>query len=741
MMKPLFCFLFLPLKLFAQPFSKTEITKWHQQANNISIIRDNWGIPHVYGKTDADAVFGLLYAQCEDDFKRVEMNYIEKLGRKAEVNGETDLYNDLYIRLIIDSAEAVADYNKAPLWLKKLLNAYADGINFYLYTHPAVKPVLLTRFKPWYPLLWTDGSIGAISTGDVTEQDVKNFYSGTNIFGSASLPPNSSENESLVITNKEQKYVDGSNGFAIAPSKTENGNAILYINPHTTFYFRPEVQMNSEEGLRVYGAVTWGQFFIYQGFNDYCGWMHTSSNVDVSDMYNEQITKAPHGFIYKYNNKWLPVKEKKIALKYKNGNELKTKTIITYFTHHGPIMAKRSNQIISVKSNNRDMKGLIESWLRTKAKGLDDYKKVMELKANTSNNTIFADSKGNIAYWHGNFVPVRDKNLNWSRVMDGTIAATEWKGLHKVEEIVHVYNPATGWIQNCNSTPFTVSGEASPEKKDYPNYMAPDGENFRGVNAVRVLGKEKKFTIDKTIAAGYDTYLAAFEILIPALIETYDQHVSATDTFYHALKEPVGVLRKWDYRVAENSVATALAIEWAQLLGPAIRKVYIEDGETDQVVATKHFADSASASQLINPLLLVVNNFKTKFGKWDIAWGELNRYQRVSNDLQQNYADSKESFPVAFASSAWGMLPAYNSNYYPGTKLRYGTSGNSFVCAVEFGKRIKAKSLLAGGVSGNVNSPHFKDQLLMYTKGQFKEVLFYREDVEKKAERKYKPGE
>jgi len=740
-MRYLLLLLLLPVVSNAQKFSATEIKKWQQQANNITIIRDNWGIPHVYGKTDADAVFGLLYAQCEDDFKRVEMNYIEKLGRKAEVLGERELYNDLYIRLLIDSAEAVADYNKAPLWLKQLMNAWADGINYYLYKHPEVKPALLTRFKPWYPLLWTDGSIGAISTGDVTEAEVKNFYSDSLKMSSAYVH-SLKEDQSLAYTAvAENKQTDGSNGFAIAPSKTESGNAILYINPHTTFYFRPEVHMNSNEGLNVYGAVTWGQFFIYQGFNPYCGWMHTSSSVDVSDMYAEEIKRKGSGYIYKYNNQWLPVKEKIIELKYIKEGKLETKKIKTFFTHHGPVMAKRGTQLISVKSNNRDMKGLIQSWQRTKAKGLDDYKKVMDLQANTSNNTVFADNKGNIAYWHGNFVPVRDKNLNWGKIMDGTTTATEWKGLHKVNEIVHVYNPSTGWIQNCNSTPFTVSGNASPKKNNYPAYMAPDGENFRGVNAVRVLSFENKFNIDKTIKAGYDTYLAAFEILIPALIRNYDATVTADNAYYKDLVEPINVLKQWDYRVAENSVATALAIEWAQLLGPGIRKVYIEDGETDQVDATQHFADSASAAQLLNTMLEVVRMFQQKYGKWNVAWGEINRFQRVSNDIQQKYDDTKESVPVAFASSAWGMLPAYNSNYYPGTKKRYGTSGNSFVCAVEFGTRIKAKSLLAGGVSGNIQSPHFNDQLLMYTQGQFKDVLFYKEDVLKHVERSYRPGE
>ena len=174
-MKKLLVLFILPLQVFAQPFTKAEISRWQQQAAQVKIIRDNWGIPHVYGKTDADAVFGLLYAQCEDDFKRVEMNYIEKLGRMSEVKGESELYNDLYLKLIIDSAGAIADYKKSPLWLQKLMNAFADGINYYLYKNPKTKPVLLHRFQPWYPLLWTDGSIGAISTGDVTEDDVKNL--------------------------------------------------------------------------------------------------------------------------------------------------------------------------------------------------------------------------------------------------------------------------------------------------------------------------------------------------------------------------------------------------------------------------------------------------------------------------------------------------------------------------------------------------------------------------------------
>jgi acyl-homoserine lactone acylase PvdQ len=727
-MRTLFFIFLLPLQLQAQPFSPAEISRWQNQSQQVTIIRDNWGIPHIYGKSDADAVFGLLYAQCEDGFNRVEMNYIEKLGRTAEIKGAAVLQNDLYIRLLIDSADAVADYNKSPDWLKKLLNAYADGINFYLYKHPEVKPALLNRFQPWYPLLWTDGSIGAISTGNITADEVRPVY----------LP--ASTNEANAIIPEEDKTT-GSNGFAVGPSKTASGNAILYINPHVTFYFRPEVHMVSEEGLNVYGAVTWGQFFIYQGFNEYCGWMHTSSNVDVADMYSEKLTFKNGRFYYQYNNALKPVVTKEISLSYKNSGGTAKQNITAYYTAHGPVMARRNEQWISVKSNNRSLNGLIQCWERTKAKGFLDFKKTMELRGNTSNNTVFADNRGHIAYWHGDFVPKRNPMLNWSKVVDGSISATEWQGLHSLDEIVHVYDPESGWIQNCNSTPYTCSDSSSPKKEDYPAYMAPDGENFRAINAARLLGTTNNYTIDKIITTGYDTKLSAFEVLIPALIKAYDKNLQPGDSLYYSLQVPVSILRRWNYQASEYSVATTLAVEWAQHLTAAIQKIYIEAGDPDQVLQTKKFTATALPNDLLMPLYTAINELTARFGRWDLPWGQINRYQRISGAIDQQFNDDKESLPVAFTSSTWGMLPAYNSRYLPGVKKRYGVSGNSFICAVEFGTRIKAKSLLAGGQNSDPASPHFTDQLNMYSKGKFKDVLFYKEDVLQHVEKTYHPGE
>ncbi|HEY5966761.1 MAG TPA: penicillin acylase family protein [Chitinophagaceae bacterium] len=727
-MRKIFFFLLVPVTVFSQSFTKEEISRWEKQAKNVTIIRDNWGIPHIYGKTDADAVFGLMYAQCEDDFKRVEMNYVEKLGRMAEVKGVSSLYDDLLIRMIIDSADAVKDYNNSPAWLKKLCNAFADGINYYLYKNTNIKPALLSRFKPWYPLLWTDGSIGAISTADISVNELKNFYSG--------------EPSVSIIKQEQEEILTGSNGFAFSPKITESGNAILYINPHVTFYFRPEVHMVSEEGLNAYGAVTWGQFFVYQGFNEHCGWMHTSSAVDAADTYIEKISKKDDKWMYEYDGKLKPVIQKRISIKTKKETGIETTHINALFTQHGPIMAKRNGQWLSIRADNRIMNGLVQCWQRTKAKSFNDFKKTLDLKGNISNNTVYADAEGNIAYWHGNRIPKRDIGYDWSKAVDGSISATEWKGYHSINETVQSINPPNGWLQNCNSTPFTAAATNSPKKENYPAYMAPDGENFRGINAVRVLNEENKYTIDKVIKAGYDKRLSAFEILIPALIKCFGQNVHGNDTLYNQLYEAISIFRSWDFRCGENSIATTLAVEWGQKILPSIfRTKVVDDEEADQVDKSKYFAANAKPEELLQPLVATINDLKNKYGRWQIEWGEINRFQRISSDIDHKFDDSKPSIPVGFVSSTWGMLPSYTSRTFPGTIKRYGVNGNSFICAVEFGKRIKARSLLAGGESGNEKSKHFFDQGSMYSQGQFKNVLFYKEDVMKNVEKMYHPGE
>lgn len=724
---PLFLFL-LPLLSFSQPFSQQEITRYKAQAQRVTIIRDNWYVPHIYGKTDADAVFGLLYAQCEESFKSVEENNLEMLGRLSEVYGESRLYDDLEMRLIYDSAAAIKDYNNSPLWLKKLLDAAADGVNYYLYTHPEVKPAVLTHFEPWYALMRTNGSISATQNGGISVDDMKHLYPA--------------HDSSVAFREKQDPlyYHDpmGSNGFAAAPQKTASKNAILYINPHVTFYFRSEMQMTSEEGLNAYGAVTWGTFFIFQGFNQYCGWMHTSGAADVADLFTEKTISKDGALFTQYDDKQEPVTTKQITIRYKKGDGFGEQTFTTYATIHGPVMGSRNGQWLSLRENNRSLAALEQSWLRTKAKGFEEFKKVMDLRSNTSDNTVFADYKGNIAYWHGNFVPRRNTQYDYSLPVDGSTAATDWKGMYALDSIVHVYNPATGYIQNCNSTPFTVSGKSSPKPQDYPIYMAPDGENYRGITASRLLKSASNITVDSMIHnIGYNHYLALFDDLIPALVKDYNS-IAPTDSSRQSLGEAIALLKNWDKSSSDTSVASTIAIEYAYQFMQKIPPVSSPYNATHLVEQWQAAIQHTTAQQRMQVLSQTLAELTNRFSTWRVAWGEVNRYQRPADGV---FDDAKPSMPVSFAASTFGSIPSFGARRPPNTNKRYGYFGNSFVACIEFGKKIKAKSIITGGQSFDPQSPHYLDQAEMYINGNFKDVLFYKEDVLKHAEKQYHPGE
>jgi acyl-homoserine lactone acylase PvdQ len=708
-----------------QPSVDTDLARWETHAANTTIIRDDFGVPHVYGETDADAVFGLLYAQCEDDFNRVERNYVWAIGRLAEIEGETALYSDLRARLFMTKEEAIAAYESSPEWLKKLCIAFADGINYYLHTHPEVKPKLLTHFEPWMPMYFSEGSIG----GDierVSTKRIKAFYESRQSlslsdYGDGLLHPD--------------PYAEpkGSNGFAISGNLTASGNAMLLINPHTSFYFRGEVHAVSEEGLNAYGAVTWGQFFIYQGFNEKTGWMHTSTYTDVIDEFVETVEEKDGQLMYEYGEEWRPVEQKMVTLKYKDGTTIKEKNFPMYRTHHGPITHMIDDKWVATALMWEPVDALSQSYLRTKQDGHESFRKMMDRRTNSSNNTVYADAGGNIAYYHGNFIPKRDVQFDYSKPIDGSNPATDWQGLHTVDESIVIVNPPNGWIQNCNSTPFTAAAEFSPKVDDYPYYMSLNRENFRGVHAIRLLKETKDYTLDKLIEVAYDPAIPAFEVLIPGLVEAFDKQASE----YSTLAPAIEVLRNWNYETSAESVAMSLAHFYGIH--------YLREGESPEGLSrmerVTYYGQESPFEERLAIFSKTIEQLKTDFGKWDVPWGEINRYQRNDGAIRQAFDDSKPSLPVGFASGRWGALASYGARSYDGTKRIYGTSGNSFVAVVEFGDKVKAKSMLAGGQSGDPDSPHFDDQAQRYIDIEFKDVAYYREDVEARAKATYRPGE
>ena len=687
----------------------------------MTITRDDWGIAHVQGKTDADAVFGMIYAQSEDDFPRIEANYLTNLGRTAEADGETAIWQDLRARLYVSDSELKADYARSPPAMQRLMDAWADGLNFFLATHPNVHPRAITRFEPWMALSFTEGSIG----GDIERinlDQLKAFYSGKAI---AAAPNPWIERQ-------------GSNGIAIAPKLTSGGASLLLINPHTSFLFRSEQQVASDEGLNVYGAATWGQFFIYQGFNPHTGWMHTSSGIDVVDEFSEKVERRGNGYCYRYGAECRALVVRPITVRYRTANGIfATRTFTTYRTHHGPIVRAADDRWIAFAMMNKPVEALQQSFLRTKTSDLTSFLRIADLyKANSSNDTIVADDKGEVAYLHPQFVPTRNDRFDFTKPVDGSDPATDWGPLHALSELPSVLMPQSGWVQNTNAWPYRAAGSSSADPAHYPKYMDTDGENFRGLHAQQLLTGSSGWTLEKLQAAAYDSHQPGFAQLIPELLQAYDA-LPQRDSRYDQLAGPIAALRGWNYRWSADSVAQSLAMFWGAELKNELNAPKSEPGNKVMM----RIGRDTSGEQKLHALEAVVARLTRDFGRWRVPWGEINRIQRISPAISPPYSDNAPSLAVPFAEGSYGSLASLRSEQKPGTKRWYGNYGNSFVAVVEFGKRVRAHAVTAGGESGDPSSPHFGDEAQRYASGNLREVYFYPDQLKGHTERLYRPGE
>ena len=716
----------------SRPEESAELAASRQRADGVTIIRDDWGVPHIYGKTDADVVFGLMYAQAEDDFNRVETNFINSQGRLAEAEGEKEIYRDLRMKLFIDPADMKRQYDESPTWLKALMDAWAEGLNFYLATHPDVKPRVITKFEPWMALSFSEGSIG----GDIERVNLTQLEA---FYGPPSPTTTTAGFSGTGAVGVEPvAEPTGSNGIAIAGMNTASGKAQLLINPHTSFFFREEAHMVSEEGLNAYGALTWGQFFIYQGFNDKAGWMHTSSSVDNIDEYLETVTKAADGsYTYRLGKEERPLVARKIVVPYKTPSGLQHKEFTTYRTHRGPIVRQADGKWISVRLMEEPMKALIQSFSRTKARNLAEYKKVMEAHTNSSNNTLYADADGNIAYLHSNFIPKRDPKFDWTRPVDGSNPATEWNGVLSFDESPNVVNPPNGWVYNTNNYPFSAAGPGrSPKQSDYPAYVDSGSENPRGIHAIEVLEGKKGFTVETLIAAAYDSHLPEMAVQIPLLTKAYDA-APASNPLKAKLAEPIAQLKTWDHRWGVDSIPTSVAIFYGEdVYGKAQAAARKASMNVYEYLRTR-----TTPQQRLESLSAAIDKLTADFGKWQTPWGDINRFQRNDGAIVQKFDDSKPSTPVMFTSARWGSLASFGARQYPDTKKWYGTSGNSFVAVIEFGDEVTAKAVTAGGLNSDPSSKHFNDQAERYATGNLRDVYFYREQLKGHTEREYKPGQ
>ena len=666
----------------AQPAPSQDVARWQRQAQDVTITRDDRGI-HVKGKTDADAVFGLMYAQAEDDFNRIETNYLNALGRQAE--GESAVYRDLRMKLFIDPDEMKGRHAESPAWLKTLMQAWADGLNYYLHTHAQVKPRVLRQFEPWMALSFTEGSIG----GDIERVNLAQleaFYGKRREVPAAGEAPDHDEEPR------------GSNGIAIAPSNTKTGRALLLINPHTSFYFRAEAQMSSDAGLNAYGALTWASSSSIK-FNERAGWMHTSSGVDAwTNTSRHGQGRRPAGLPLRRRaaSRARVPNRRAVQDGGRDGHEG------VHRLPHAP-RPRRARASREVGQRAADA-GARESPLAVvpahQGEDYRSFRETMELHTNSSNNTIFADALGTIAYFHANFIPRRDR-LRLGQA-GGRQRPRHGYGAAAVDESPNLLNPKSGWLFNVNNWPWSAAGASSPRREsDYPAYVERgSAESARGRHAIRVLQGRTDFTLDSLVAAAYD---------------------STCRPSSRRCRPGRGVRRPPGRRCAEGRARRAdRARAWVGLpLVGGIRSHHAGDhvGGTAEPAARQRVGRTAARGSR-RPRA----SWRRITGRGRRR-GSVNRFQRLDGAIAPSFDDAAPSLPVGFPSARWGSLASFGARAYKNTKRIYGSSGNSFVAVVEFGERVRARAVSAGGQSGDPASRHFNDQALRYGTGDLRRLL------------------
>ncbi|MFO0948928.1 MAG: penicillin acylase family protein [Planctomycetota bacterium] len=693
-----------------------------EMAKTVTIVRDTYGVPHIEGPTDAAVVFGFAYAQCEDYFWQVEDNFILSCGRYAEAHGRTGLNSDLLNRAFEVVPTSKADYAKLDPAMQAICTAFTDGVQFYLERHPEVKPRMMTTFEPWLLVAFTRHAM------------IELAYRRANL--SSKMPRMYEEIWSTV----------GSNAWAVAPSKTQSGHAMLFINPHQPWFGfgqMYEAHLKSGEGLNFTGATFLGSPFPLLGHNEEIGWGLTTNIPDIADAWRVTFDDPNNRLNYRYDKSYRLATEWKEQIKIKGKNGFEERTHTFRKTHHGPITEKEDDQhYFAVKiAKLYDAFVPRENLRMAKARSLGELKAALATLEFQYQNVIYADRSGNIFYIYNGVVPKRDRQFNWEKPLDGSDPRTEWQGYHPIEDLPQVLNPATGYVQNCNSTPFTTTDDGSPLLYDYPDYMV--GEKYtderRAKMARKLLRESSGITFEQMQQLAFDTtmYWAISEI--PKYLQQFEELKETQPTEAAKLAPYMDHLRNWDCRVTADSTAATLCHAWYEEMygagSPArgLKKIYLED-----------------RSKRLGALATAADTLKSHYGDWRVAWGDVFRIQRhteVVDFLAVPFSDKLPSLPCTAVPGPVG--PVHTLHYTPRiavpfvktVKKRYGIVGASYVAVVEFGDRIRAGTLIQYGQSADPKSKHYFDQAELLSKQQLKPERFYWEDVLANAERTYHPGD
>ncbi len=685
-----------------EPFSAERRAPPTARTYDATIVRDDFGVPHIFGATDADVAYGLAYAHAEDDFETLEEVLAMTRGRLGALTGSAGAATDFAPALLDVRATVDRDYERQPEDVRALLEAYAAGLNRYVEKHPQE-----ARLDGLFPADGKDVAAGFVLRSPF-------FFGLDTVIGALAkdeaLRPERAgtlPDAPNVTPAGPDEIEKGSNAFLVAPSRSEDGATRLVSNAHqpwsggVAWY---EAIVHSRDGWDFAGALFPGSPFPLMGHNRSLGWTNTVNRPDLIDVY--RLTLDESGERYRFDGKWLPLQRKRVVLKVRMGPIVLPVPRTLYRSVHGPVLINESGAF-AIRYAGADQLRMIEQYYRlTRARNFAEWQQAMAIQGVPATNFLYADAAGSIAFFYNALFPDRRPGLVWDKVLPGDTSAALWTRSLPFDRVPRIVNPPSGYIFNANNSPFLAAGPGSElDPAAFPERMGIEEDSTnRGLRAAALMEADRSISESELERIKYDTGFSRDSYLGPWM-----RAIAALDLRSEPdLRAAQGLLAGWDWTLDSNGRADALAL---LLSRPANRQHYRRLAPPDAREELKSAAD----------------HLRKHFGRLDPPLGALLRLRRGAVDL-----------PLDGGPDVLRAAPLWDADEDGRLRVRHGDSFIMFVAWDRTG-RVRSRSIMPFGASDRPESPHYADQAPLFARHRLKPVHFEPAELRPHVSRSYRP--